>query len=384
MLTHQIQKIGGRVDESALVITFCLNQTIFCQQFGRKKVIRGNAWTTEGLSSFEHGGGPMIVKLAEERKEEDLARRIRGKDLFACEAKYHKACRVKYCDRGKWRSPDPLKKEQAQNMDETHSNCFNKLCKAIDKNILLNKEIMKMTDLRDLYVEYLSETLFANPNYKTQKLKCRLVNDDVYRTKSAFIGLGRSGGKLQTDLVFSTETSLAEAVRSGYLLGCTDKIDDTGILLRNIIKDTFEEADELPWPPTASYLQTVENPIPIELQRCLRTLISGHGSSVGSEKLERLVSSIVQDLYRAVTNGQWKLPKHIMVCMALRHLYRSAQLNTLMNKLGHAESYSFGLELETAVATALEEASSLLTPQIIRNSFVPSLFHSDFENFIST
>lgn len=202
-------------------------------------------------------------------------------------------------------------------MDETHSNCFNKLCKVTDENILLNKEIMKMTDLRDLCVEYLSETPFANPNYKTQKLKCRLMNDDVYGAKLAFIGLGRSGGKLQTDLVFSTETSLAEAVQSGYLLGCCDKIDDAGILLRNIIKDTFEEADELPWPPTASYLQAVENPIPIELQRFLSTLIGGRGSSLGSEKLERLVSSIGQGLCRAVTNGQWKLPKHIMVCMTL-------------------------------------------------------------------
>ncbi|MFV0264335.1 MAG: hypothetical protein ACK5JN_18200, partial [Kluyvera sp.] len=52
-----------------------------------------------------------------------------------------------------------------------------------------------------------------------------------------------------------------------------------------------------------------------------------------------------------------------------------------MNKLGRAESYSFGLELETALATALEEASSLLTAQIIRNPSVPSLFHSDFDNF---
>lgn len=74
---------------------------IFCQQFGRKKAKKGNAWTTEGLSSLEHGGGPTIVKPAEERKDEDLARQIRGKDLFGCEAKYHKACRMKYCDRGK-------------------------------------------------------------------------------------------------------------------------------------------------------------------------------------------------------------------------------------------------------------------------------------------
>ncbi|KAG1662667.1 Multidrug resistance-associated protein 4 [Nymphon striatum] len=48
--------------------------------------------------------------------------------------------------------------------------------------------------------------------------------------------------------------------------------------------------------------------------------------------------------------------------------------------LGHAESYSFSLELETALGVALEEASSLFTPQIVRNPTVPAVFHSDFDN----
>lgn len=127
---------------------------------------------------------------------------------------------MKYCVHGKWHSPDPIRKEQAQNMDETHSNCFSKLCKVIDKKIILDKDIMKMTDHRDLYVEYLCETPFANPNYRTHKLKCRLIK---YDTKIAFVSLGRSEGKLQTDLVFSTETSLAEVLRNAYLLGSSTK-----------------------------------------------------------------------------------------------------------------------------------------------------------------
>ena len=272
---------------------------IFCRQFGRKKVKSQSAWTTEGLSSFEHGGGETIIKLAEERGDENLAIRIRGKDLFACEAKYHKSCRMKYCYREKWRSQDELEKEQSRDIEECHSNCFTKLCKVIDQKIIHRNEIMKMTDLKDLYVEYLSETPFANPNYRTSKLKSRLMNHEVYGNKLSFVSLGRSGGKIQTDLVFSTETSLAEAVQNGYLLGCSDRINDVGILLRNVIKDAFEKADELPWPPTSSYLQTVENPVPEDLQRFLRTMISGCGSSIGSEKTQRLVSSIGQDLCRA-------------------------------------------------------------------------------------
>ena len=67
--------------------------------------------------------------------------------------------------------------------------------------------------------------------------------------------------------------------------------------------------------------------------------------------------------------------------MSLRHYFRSAKLSILINKLRHSESYSFSLQLETALAEALEEAHTILTLQIIRNPHCPSLFHSDFDNF---
>ena len=62
--------------------------------------------------------------------------------------------------------------------------------------------------------------------------------------------------------------------------------------------------------------------------------------------------------------------------MTLRHYFRSAKLSILMNKLGHSESYSYSLELETALA----EAHTILTLQIIRNPHCPSFFYSDFDN----
>ena len=46
-------------------------------------------------------------------------------------------------------------------------------------------------------------------------------------------------------------------------------------------------------------------------------------------------------------------------------MYRSRQLASILNKLGHCESYDFGLELETALARAIDESSTLLTPQIV-------------------
>jgi hypothetical protein len=67
--------------------------------------------------------------------------------------------------------------------------------------------------------------------------------------------------------------------------------------------------------------------------------------------------------------------------MTLRHWFRSAKITTLLNRLDHAETYSFSLELETSIAIAVETTSTLLSPQSVRNQNVPFIFHSDFDNF---
>lgn len=85
---------GGSLDK----ILFKQN-CIFCGGYERKKVLLQGSWTTEGLSYFSHGGGDTILPIAEQRYDEELARRIRGYNLFSCEARYHKHCRIKYCDK---------------------------------------------------------------------------------------------------------------------------------------------------------------------------------------------------------------------------------------------------------------------------------------------
>ena len=77
--------------------------------------------------------------------------------------------------------------------------------------------------------------------------------------------------------------------------------------------------------------------------------------------------------------GRWKLAKHILICTTIRHLYRSKQLTMILNRLCHCESYQFGIELETAMAKALEETSTYLTPQIVTGDS-NEVFHSEWDN----
>ena len=47
--------------------------------------------------------------------------------------------------------------------------------------------------------------------------------------------------------------------------------------------------------------------------------------------------------------------------------------------MGHCESYSYGLELETALAKAIEESNTYLTPQIVTGEH-NIVFHSEWDN----
>ncbi len=69
----------------------------------------------------------------------------------------------------------------------------------------------------------------------------------------------------------------------------------------------------------------------------------------------------------------------MLLCTTVRHLYRSKHLTQISNRLGHCESYSFGLELETAIAKALDEQSTHLTPNIICGEG-NAVFHSEWDN----
>ena len=138
--------------------------------------------------------------------------------------------------------------------------------------------------------------------------------------------------------------------------------------------------EELKWPPTADFFSQSDTVTRNELNSFLRIVFSGKKKAT-SMNVERLINSIAQDICKASTNGDWKLPKHILLGMTLRHLYRSKQLETLLSRFSHCKSYTFTLELETAIANALD---SLLTRQIVKTPSVPSIFHSELDNLISS
>ena len=69
--------------------------------------------------------------------------------------------------------------------------------------------------------------------------------------------------------------------------------------------------------------------------------------------------------------------------MAVRHLIRSRELSTMLNRLGHSETYRFALELETAIAKALHGSLNLLSTQTVVHSATIAKEMQESSNLLS-
>ena len=258
-----------------------------------------------------------------------------------------------------------------------HEEAFNSVVDILNTHVIERNEVMQLSSLRLIYVDKLEENEYANSEYRSEKLMHRLQNHDISFTKVS----PDNKGCVSFILIYDNTTTVADAVICAYRLGSIDKLADVALLMRGLIQRAYQESEELSWPPTADDMKIKSDQLlPKELIWFLNIVMDGKPEVVDKcEKTRRLVLSIGQDLCRAVTDGQWKLPNHVLICSTIRHMYRSKKLTIILNKLGHCESYDFGLELETAMAKAIDEVSTYLTPQIITGEG-NAIFHCEWDN----
>ena len=99
--------------------------------------------------------------------------------------------------------------------------------------------------------------------------------------------------------------------------------------------------------------------------------------------LNTFSSQVVQRITQQTFKGLWALgmkettnyfiqrlllqKKHTLICITVKHLFRNRELTTMLNRLGHSETYRFALGLETAIAKVLQGSSNLLSTQIVVN-----------------
>lgn len=122
------------------------------------------------------------------------------------------------------------------------------------------------------------------------------------RKKITFTSLEKTKGKFSSQIIFRNAIGQAGAIRMAYKLGTEDSISQVAQRLRDGIRNSFHKSEKMPWPPTASYLESLQDVVPRELERFLKVVLSRKDDSVNI-RVNRLVLSIGQDLCRPATNG---------------------------------------------------------------------------------
>ena len=104
--------------------------------------------------------------------------------MYAVKAKYHQSCRKKYLSKqapDRWRSLNCNAVAKQSDMTQTHRKAFDCICKRVNEDIMISYEILKLTDLCNMYIEELKGTPFANPNYRAGHLKSKLEKHEPFK-----------------------------------------------------------------------------------------------------------------------------------------------------------------------------------------------------------
>ena len=144
----------------------------------------------------------------------------------------------------------------------------------------------------------------------------------------------------------------------------TALLDKAAALLSDSIICSYNASPSLPWPPSADDMQTISPPELVTNFLC--RVIAGQNvpKTRYGTKVKQTAESLAEDLCYATTRGKWAMPKHVELALSLHHLTGSAEIITLLNRLGHCQSYSKVLELETGIAYAVQMTDSILPSNI--------------------
>lgn len=375
---HQSQRNKERTLESS---KFFPDECIFCDKielYVNDKTERTKKFTLK--DAWE-----KIEEHAKQMGNIKLYAKVKDIDLFAVNAKKHEHCQIKFArdhfNFMKKSNKGEIQIENEQSLEiKNHNQAFQVVLDYIRSKIIVEKQIIKLSALKSMYVNKLDELNCPNKKYRNEKLKRRMENHPEISSKIAFTKINEDDqGYFSFYIVYSSDLSVDETISLTYKLANADEIKDTAHHLHGTIIKAYKESKNIPWPPTADDLDVNSNPIPEPLKLFLKLLLTGKNHPLTSEKTDRLINSIGQDICRAATNDEWKLTKHILLCASIRHLYRSKQLTNILFRLGHCESYEFSLDLEYAQAKVINEASSLLTPKILTGES-NILFHSEWDN----
>ena len=77
-------------------------------------------------------------------------------------------------------SMDKEAKRDQSELEEAHRKAFDIVCEAIQRDVLTTKKVVKLSDLRQIYIANLQINKYPNPDYRSNNLKLRLENHEPF------------------------------------------------------------------------------------------------------------------------------------------------------------------------------------------------------------
>ena len=100
---------------------------------------------------------------------------IEHQDVVAIEVKYHRSCYASYTSQKTLDAILKSEETESRKQRSEYDIAFKKLASYITENVVSKIEIITMKVLRERYLELLEEQGIENKEYRTEKLKTRMV-----------------------------------------------------------------------------------------------------------------------------------------------------------------------------------------------------------------
>ena len=319
--------------------------------------------------------GRTLLEAAKVRGDQRLIVSLSDQDPIAIELRYHRTCYRMYTNT---KQIEVIQKNQEGKLESLYDNAFQALKSEMEPKIFESLEVLRMSDLRERYMELLSFQGVQNPLYRSEKLKVRMQK--AYHGRISF---WHPRYRSEAEIVYCDEVSKGQIVECGLNRSVeNDKFlkEPEDVPLKNYVYHAAKTVHaallsqelNMPWPPYSTTNNEENIIVPIVVYNLLAWILCEDGEGEDErvnvdENCQRLVLSLAQDLLYNVSKGRMKTPKHVALPIAVKNLTGSKEVITLLNRYGHGISYDQVLEIETALAESHMEAQEhgVIIPKVI-------------------
>ena len=365
--TSGIAKAGGKVRRvnwlscSPVLPRLC----IICNN--QNKTDKKSTARYESLSQCEtFEAGNILLEAARVRKDERIIVSLQDQDCISIELCYHRSCYRNYTNK---KSLEILQRKSAEitNYTSPYDFAAQQIIDYVQEMVIDGYEIIRMSELKDMFIKFLKDKEVTNDDYRSYKLKLRLQKH--FGDK---LGFWHPRYRAESEIIFSDAIPKGMVVEQNLkLLQPETSLDQNGVkevnttesytifhvskAVRSIIKETKHE---FPWPPAPEFLNESSMKIPNLAYNMLAWMLTD--SCEFSDEVDfkvpadeithRRILSIWQDMIFTASKGLVKPPKHIALPVSVKSMTGSSELVTILNRLGHGISYTKLEEYETAIA----------------------------------